>query len=206
MDVFTKLEPYQKRDWLAGRVTAKQALLRFIEDKKEFNKISVSNYTSGQPYILGYPKISCSISHCNFWAVAAVSNSFVGVDIEKIRQIRPELLLYISDKAEQRQLERVGHVELAAIRLWTVKEAVMKAIGLGFAISPKSILITKATSKTCEVDILSSQYRGPHHWEVSSLIKDHYMISVAYEKEQNPPNIHWYKPPRISITATKAHS
>jgi len=78
--------------------------------------------------------IACSVSHDDRFVIAAVSDARTGIDVEKIsaRVLRSQDLFM--SKAEQRLLlsPRLEAVE-TAIRIWSIKEAVAKALDLNLA-------------------------------------------------------------------------
>jgi 4'-phosphopantetheinyl transferase len=68
-----------------------------------------------------------NISHTREYAVCVATRGLkVGVDIEDIEGVRPEILRRVAS-AEER--ERYGATTLGAARLWTRKEAALKAAG-----------------------------------------------------------------------------
>ncbi len=90
----------------------------------------------GKPYLENYPHIHFSLSHSGCWAVCAVGDAPLGVDVELPRCtmeigkrfFRPEELPETEDK---------DHL----LRLWTAKEAFLKAIGTGLTVSPDSFRV-----------------------------------------------------------------
>lgn len=80
------------------------------------------------------PKMHCSMSHCSNFALAAIANQPIGVDIEayrpKIKRIAPKFV----HQHEETFLSPHPSIEMLT-RLWTAKEAVYKALrqqGLSF--------------------------------------------------------------------------
>ncbi len=87
----------------------------------------------GKPYFPGR-KPEFSISHAGNVALCAFSNSEVGVDVEKVAAVEPELLFVL--RPEERALVQRTRQELQALtfyRLWTQKESLVKASGEGLA-------------------------------------------------------------------------
>ena len=70
-----------------------------------------------------------SVSHKPRWAGAVIARHRVGIDIEHIVPRRPELLDELADDPEW---DIIGdRTWKSFFRLWTAKEAALKAIGLG---------------------------------------------------------------------------
>jgi phosphopantetheinyl transferase len=74
--------------------------------------------------------VSCSASHDDRFAVAVASDSAVGVDVEKIStRLLKSQRLYMSEKEQALVQESpLGEIE-AAVRIWSIKEAVHRPLG-----------------------------------------------------------------------------
>lgn len=85
----------------------------------------------GKPYIEGGPHFS--ISHCKAGIAVAVDDQPIGIDIETIRHADDELAARVMNEQEQAAMsdERFGDRDRVFTRLWTQKEAVVKAQGVG---------------------------------------------------------------------------
>ena len=78
----------------------------------------------GKPYIEGGPYFS--ISHCKEGIAVAIDNQPIGIDIECIRHADESLI-----ERTMNEQERVRMDDRKFTRLWTQKEAVVKAQGTG---------------------------------------------------------------------------
>lgn len=121
----------RRREWLAGRLAAKALLA-------EAGGGALSSYEIGMDK---YGRPSCggslvSISHSNGWALAAHKPgcAFLGADLEKVEERHPA---WYADYFHASELPSPD--PSAATRLWAVKEAVMKALGLGLMVDPLDI-------------------------------------------------------------------
>ncbi len=94
-----------------------------------------------KPYLKDHPEIHFNLSHSGDYAVCAFSDSNVGVDIEKLREVTPSLLKYTLDKEEFAFLDSVSEDRLAPefFRFWTEKESFVKYLGIGLSIRPADI-------------------------------------------------------------------
>lgn len=86
----------------------------------------------GKPYAPGGAEFS--VSHGGNWAVLAADHQLIGVDIEPISAANLDVAARVFTRNElcwmrQEPLERF-HV------LWTIKESIMKAVGLGLQMDP----------------------------------------------------------------------
>jgi 4'-phosphopantetheinyl transferase len=85
----------------------------------------------GKPSIVGHPDIHFNMSHCREAAICVLSNRPVGVDVESVREFHESLVRYTMNDEEVRQIEQAERPDVEFIRLWTMKEAVLKHSGRG---------------------------------------------------------------------------
>lgn len=86
---------------------------------------------NGKPFLPGFPDFHFSLSHSGDWAVCAVSEFPVGVDIEQVRELRKGVAERFFSPEECALLAGLG--EDAFFVFWTLKEAAVKASGEGLA-------------------------------------------------------------------------
>ena len=88
----------------------------------------------GRPSLAAHPEWYFSLSHSGEYAVCALSNAPVGVDVEKYRPIRAEALAkryFSADEAETLAALSGKEQERYFFARWTAKESVLKARGVG---------------------------------------------------------------------------
>jgi 4'-phosphopantetheinyl transferase len=138
------------RDRLAGRVAAKRALVALTGvDPLAIQVVSAS---TGEPIarVPGRPGVSVSISHREGRAVAvAVEAGRVGVDLEAVEQ-RPVHFAQTWFDARERELASDPTAETV---IWSAKEAVLKALGTGFALSPNQVRVVAIEGDRIEVSL-----------------------------------------------------
>ena len=124
----------RRSEWLAGRLAAK-TLLAGSGVPGPLSSLEIGMDHLGRP--------SCgenllSISHSNGWALAAFKpgSAFLGADLEKIEERHPA---WYRDYFHPSELPAPD--PSAATRLWTIKEALMKALGLGLTADPLTIKV-----------------------------------------------------------------
>lgn len=110
-----------------GRFCCLKSWLMLEEQMKSFNvQLSTFNYgENGKPYLENGPYFS--ISHCKAGIAVAIDDRPVGIDIEAIRHADVELIARTMNGEEQRLIR----TDRDFTRLWTQKEAVVKAQGVG---------------------------------------------------------------------------
>lgn len=93
---------------------------------------------NGKPYTSKYP-VCFNASHSGCYAVLAVSQSEVGVDIEKAQKKNLVCARRVFTPQEKEWSD--NDVTKFSV-LWTLKESVMKALGKGFALPPGEFDVT----------------------------------------------------------------
>ena len=96
----------------------------------------------GKPYIEDRPYFN--LSHSGDWAVLAVSDVPVGIDIEKMSGRNVRLAAKIFHPDEFAWLQEGENPSERFYTLWTMKESVMKATGQGLALATKSFSVVPA--------------------------------------------------------------
>ncbi|MDF1565978.1 MAG: 4'-phosphopantetheinyl transferase superfamily protein [Deltaproteobacteria bacterium] len=143
----------RRRKWLLGRRAAKLALTELYRAWKGKviapSAFTIRNEDSGAPFaeLSGERLPVClSISHRASHGVAAVDSDpshVIGIDLELIEDRSPALARTFFTTAEQAALEDLDEAQrrLAVARLWSGKEAVLKALGLGLRRDTRAIEI-----------------------------------------------------------------
>lgn len=117
----------RRRDWLAGRVAAKRALSK--ASGRPARECAVEPDALGRPKAAGLD-VSLSITHCELGgAAAALAGGQVGVDWEPVRPLSARAIELFAGPEELAGQDG----DEAAIRLWTLKEAALKLLGLGLS-------------------------------------------------------------------------
>lgn len=93
----------------------------------------------GKPCAAGSPPFS--LSHSGDWALLAVGDCPLGADIERVDPRRVRALRRLCTPEEAAWAESDGEAPARWFQLWTWKEAVMKATGLGLALPPHGICV-----------------------------------------------------------------
>ena len=124
-----KLEK-RRAEWLAGRYAAKKLIS--LKTGISMNELSVTYDIWHRPLCGGH---LVSITHSGGMAAAAFADGrLIGTDIEKIR---PHSEAWKRECFHQSEIP--GGTDDEAIKVWTLKESVLKALGLGLTVPLKSI-------------------------------------------------------------------
>jgi 4'-phosphopantetheinyl transferase len=94
---------------------------------------------NGKPYLKD-GGIYFNISHSGDYVALATSEHEVGVDIEKVNVYSDAVAIRCFSRAELEWMQKEGCNE-AFYFLWTAKESVMKACGLGLSLPPETFSV-----------------------------------------------------------------
>jgi len=151
-----------------GQLCCLKSWLMLFEnvEMSRFRDVEWKYNQHGKPFIEGAPYFS--ISHCKEGIAVAINDTPIGIDIEGIRHADEDLIKRVMNEEEIRLI--ANSQELTAnrtfTRLWTRKEAVVKAQGVGIE------------SFEQLQHILSSS----RDLEISTIEKENYIYSIAYGK------------------------
>jgi 4'-phosphopantetheinyl transferase len=99
------------------------------------NKIVFSKNEYGTPFANGI-NAHFSVSHSGELVICAVSENEIGIDIEKKREIRPDISKKFATDSEN---EYIGNDTDRLFEIWTLKEAYFKCIGTGLGADIKNV-------------------------------------------------------------------
>jgi phosphopantetheinyl transferase len=118
-------------------LVAQAALRRLVAARAHLDAdaVTIGHDDRGRPVVLGGSALQASISHSGDFVACALAQRRVGVDIERIdRAEADDALATRVCSADERHLlaqTEPGARRRALIRLWTRKEALSKALGVG---------------------------------------------------------------------------
>ena len=131
-------------------------------------------------------QIFFNVSHSGDYALIVISDSDVGIDIEQIRPDCPveELAQRFYAASESAQLRRMtGALRLTNFyRLWTIKEAVLKCLGLGLSVPTRTVQIRLDKSAAPVVTSADEKHGKIERYFVRELAAaDGYAAAIAVE-------------------------
>ena len=144
-----------------------------------------------------------NVSHTGEIAVCAVSDREVGIDIEHPRKLTDAVIVRAFTP---REIEMADGDNDRFIRLWTIKESVMKWYGLGLGLMPEHIDITIDRADSLSDDTFSEndiRVTITDHPELntkaanlrfSTYRHDDYRITVCSEYKKYAESISWINP------------
>ena len=137
-------------------------MLQDLVEIPKYRDIDFRYNEHGKPYWENGPYFS--ISHCKQGIAVAVDDQPIGIDIEGIRHADEDLIARTMNEEERLRIKELGIREFT--RLWTRKEAVVKAQGVGIQSFEQ---LQHIMSKSRDL-------------EISTFEKENYIYSIAYGK------------------------
>lgn len=126
----------------------------------------------GKPFVEARTDIKINLSHCNGLAVCAVGENTIGVDCERIRNVRNGVVRRAFTESEALEIENSANADLTFTRLWTLKESFVKAIGIGVSYPMKNAAFSIVDNNTIYTNVTGAFFR---QW----VIQDKYIISLC---------------------------
>ena len=117
----------------------------------------------GKPFLPDGPFFS--ISHCKAGIAVAVDEQPIGIDIESIRHAEEDLIERTMNEEEQRMIRSAAQPDRMFTRLWTQKEAVVKAEGTGI----------------CSFEQLQTLLPDNKTYRLETIEKEKYIYTIAYK-------------------------
>lgn len=134
-------------------------MLYKLVDISEYRDTEWQYNEHGKPYWENGPYFS--ISHCKQGIAVAIDDQPIGIDIETIRHADADLIARTMNEEERVEMD-----DRKFTRLWTCKEAVVKAQGVGIQSFEQ---LQHIISKSRDL-------------EISTFEKENYIYSIAYGK------------------------
>ncbi len=169
-----------KRLCLGAGVVMERALVSAgCEDKK------IVITPEGKPTVEG---CFFNVSHTDGIAVCAVSDREVGIDVERPRKMTDAVIDRAFTPSEK---QMVAGDKDRFIRLWTIKESVMKWYGLGLGLMPENIDITMGDDISVSVSGHPELSTPAEELRITTYRHEDYRITVCSTYESFTESITW---------------
>lgn len=135
--IFSRLSPSRKAHIIRMKLPQDQMrslAASFLVEKllkgNGYNNFTLSNKENGMPYLEG-SNLFVSISHSAEGVVCAISETTIGIDIEKIKTVTEKFINYVcNDKEKEYIFAEPTALPQRFFAVWTAKEAYLKKHGL----------------------------------------------------------------------------
>ncbi len=137
----------KQNEWLCGRFAIKflvKETLTAAELPERLTDIRIEYREQGAPFLTSYPDCCISLSHSGIYTAAAVAlppGITMGIDLEKIGK-QPDIS-FMKTAFTEDEIRDMGDSPYDIFRHWTLKEAYLKYIRLGFNESLHHVEIIK---------------------------------------------------------------
>lgn len=141
------------------RSLACELLIKKLLSSKNKAYLSVDSAENGRPFLRG-SQLYISLSHSNDCVACAFSQAPIGIDVEKIRPVKAEVIKRVCTEEEEAFVlcgdETVSEITdretlKRFFKVWTAKEAYFKALGTGIT-NLKSVNTLTLDTKLIEKD------------------------------------------------------
>jgi 4'-phosphopantetheinyl transferase len=134
----------------------------------------------GKPYVESRPPLAFNLSHSEGCAVIAIggSNPF-GIDVEVVRDMPDaySVAKLVFSATELRRLREATDRIASFLKGWTRKEAVIKALGLGFSADARAFTVSLGEPAALEVAPVSAG--SPRAWTLLDVSVDGQVTAIA---------------------------
>ena len=117
----------------------------------------------GKPYLLEYPHVHFSISHCDAGCAVVVADCPVGVDIQDVQPFSWDVAKRVCCERELAELGASEERDKLFIKMWTVKECYGKIVGTGILNKMKGV-------DTTEIAMDIFHFYSTQDYEISKLL------------------------------------
>lgn len=134
---------------------------------------------SGKPYLTGHPHLHFNLSHSGSWVVCAIDEAPIGIDVEEIRPVDPDVAGRFFTASEQRLTLHGG--EAARLdqffTLWTLKESYVKMTGQGVSLPLNEFSINRTDAGEYAVHTQAGRVAGVYPATSDRLVR--YKLAVC---------------------------
>ena len=182
-----------KNRFIIARGTLRKILSRYLNI--ESKKLQFTYSDRGKPYLQN-TSILFNLSHSQDLALYAITRvNLIGVDLEYLRPINDAENLakrffslqeynLISQLPPQKQQETF-------LKIWTCKEAYLKATGDGLAGSLEKVEISLTPEKPVEFFSINGDIEEASHWYLYQFIPQHNYIAAVVVAQKNQKLSFW---------------
>lgn len=169
------------------------------------DEIKLKRDHNGKPYCTSHPELSFNISHsAETFAFAIGKRRKIGIDLENYKELDDleTLIAFSFTENEQRFIKRSKQPQDAFINLWALKEAYIKAVGVGWGLEPTSIdMELRKDFSVSEITINDSFIEEDYRIEIAEF-SDDYPCAICYSGSK--ANISLYAADRVAVEVSEA--
>ncbi len=167
----------KQMEWVCGRFALKRLASDVLEPAMPLDQVEIDYREKGAPYLIRFPDISISLSHSGDYTAAAISldkETALGIDIERIGDMPDQGFMKTAFTAEE--IRHMPREARSVFRHWTLKEAFLKYLGLGFNENLHHVAVIRDQIFRREIR------QAIHTW--SCFLDDPYVVSLVYGRKK----------------------
>jgi len=188
--------PEKRKQFIAAHILLHMILSAYMQNSAQ--DIRLDYQPGGKPILwhtLASENIQFSLTHSNQWMLAAISRRIpLGIDLEHLELIKEKKWilenLFAEDDRERYQHLSPHEQDETLIRVWTLKEAVLKSVGLGICNS-KWIKQLNCLGMNFSSDATFRQINGEPFWMFSFKPVAGFLGSMAALTITEPKIYYW---------------
>ncbi|MBO7486500.1 MAG: 4'-phosphopantetheinyl transferase superfamily protein [Spirochaetaceae bacterium] len=144
----------------------------------------------GKPLLTGFDYIHFNLSHSGTYAVCALDDSAIGIDIERIKPAKAGIAARFFSAEETEFLKTIPNEDQKAFFVvWTRKEAFLKALGKGLRMDLRSFSVCKKDCGVQEIFEVLQEGRSSGWFCTSMEFGENYIISTCSQNADFPSGI-----------------
>lgn len=135
----------KQMEWVCGRFALKTIVQDILAPDLPMEMVMIAYREKGAPYLVQFPRVPISLSHSGDYTAVALSRDpeiLVGIDIEKITVLPGAS--FMKTAFTKQEIAHMPKTAPAVFANWTLKEAFLKYLGLGFNESLHHVAIIDA--------------------------------------------------------------
>ena len=191
-DRFNKIKNEKRRiEYIAGIIAAKELYLSIQKGDSKNKDVEIRKEEKGKPFFFDLKtksdaNVHLSITHSGEFAIAAVDESPIGIDIEQIEE-RSEA--FYKEAFTDKERDSISANAEKGTIYWTIKEAITKALGEGLHLNLHDIEISEDKDKSSYSIGFSSNIKDslpydPDSFEIMNKRFQNYTISYCQIKKE----------------------
>jgi 4'-phosphopantetheinyl transferase len=187
----------ERRDRLAAHVLARTMLAEALATEPDRIRIRAAPWTA--PVVVApahAPTVRFSISHADGTAICAIAcGRDIGIDVESFGNVGPRPLDVagtVCSAEERADLLAASPADrpVRLLTIWTLKEAIAKATGLGFRLPMASITVRPGINRSLSVVFGRDCGVDPANWRFFSIrLSPHHLAAIATRGDQGDVNV-----------------
>ena len=154
-------------------------LIKEMCDRLDVKDARILRDDHGKPYLEGHSELFFNLSHSGEYVALAYGDDPVGIDIQEVRNVPDSFAQRILNEKEY-DLYDLSDTK-AICRVWTIKEAYSKLIGLGLGYDFRNCMISKDDAGICDI---TGTYNDASY-RTHRVGNDVYMTYVRFKDTKN---------------------